>query len=207
MDEPTREQMVQEHLDAIRELQGSSAAFAGGEGGDGAANTWPPEGYYLLWHIVVGMMLGFIGAAVSLVMNLVGAPLFGEEPFQLIRVYLTFPMGEAALTAEAGAVLATGCILYLVTGGLYGVVYHLIMSVYFGGAGLGKRFAVSSAIGLGLWIVNFYLVLSWLQPVLLGGAWIVESVPILVGALTHLAFAWTMLAVSAWGRFVPYRRA
>ncbi len=202
MDEVTREQLVREHLEAIRKLQG---AAAGGE--SGAEGTWPPRGYYLLWHIVVGMMLGFMGAAVSLLLNIIGAPLFGEEPFQLIRVYLTFPMGEAALSATDGAVLTTGCILYLVTGGLYGIVYHLIMSVYFSGAGFRKRFLVSSAIGLGLWIVNFYLILSWLQPVLLGEAWIVKNVPILVGALTHLAFAWTMLAVEAWGRFEPYRRA
>ena len=65
-------------------------------------------------------------------------------------------------------------------------------------------FAWSTPVGLGLWIVNFYLVLSWLQPVLLGGNWIVRLVPFWVAALTHLAFAWTMYVVEHWGSFVPY---
>ena len=80
-----------------------------------------------------------------------------------------------------------------------------MMTLWFGDASPGKRFGVATAFGLGLWIVNFYLILSWLQPMLLGGNWIVTMVPIWVGALTHLAFAWAMLAGEAFGRFEAYR--
>ena len=54
-----------------------------------------------------------------------------------------------------------------------------------------------------MWIVNFYLILSWLQPALLGGRWIVDQIPIWVAVLTHLAFAWTIWAGEVWGRVEP----
>ena len=190
------ERRIREHLDAIRELQRSA---------EGAATPpWPPEGYYLLWHVLVGMMLGTIGAGASLLANVVGAPLFGKPPLELIRVYLTFPMGERALEAETGLVLTVGCLLYLVTGALYGIAFHLVMSTWLQRASRLVRLAAATAIGLGLWIVNFYFVLSWLQPMLLGGDWIVRLVPLWVAALTHVGFAWTMLAIEFWGRFDAY---
>ena len=198
MDPTKRRRLVDQHLDAIRELEAMESTP------DGAA-AWPPDQYYLLWHVVIGMMLGSFGALVSLAANVAGAPLFGQRPLDLIRVYLTFPMGERALAADQGLVLFVGCALYLVTGALYGIGFHLIMSRRFADATAGKRFVVATLIGLGLWIGNFYLILSWLQPLLLGGNWIVRDVPFWVGALTHLAFAWAMLVGESWGRFEPQR--
>lgn len=210
MDPHDRERLVQEHLEAIRRLQGEPALddhAMSPQGGPARAGmreyTWPPDQYYLLWHIVVGLMLGLIGAAVSLTFNVVGAPLAGEHPLQLIRVYLTFPMGAAALTATDGAVLTVGCILYLVTGGLYGIVFHLVMSWFLPNASAWRRFLVGTMLGLALWIINFYAILSWLQPVLLGDNWIVREVPMAVAAATHVLFAWTMLLIEFWGRFDP----
>jgi hypothetical protein len=193
----TRNRLIQEHLDAIRQLQTPV--------GEAKTSPWPPEGYYLLWHLLVGMTMGGIGAAVSLLANVIGAPLFGKEPLELIRVYLTFPMGEAALTDPSPKVLTVGCFLYLFTGGFYGIVFHLLMSTLFVGSSLVKRLIVGSVIGLSLWVINFYAILSWLQPMLLGDNWIVERVPMWVAAATHLAFAWTLVAAESWGRFVPYR--
>jgi len=198
MDPETRRRLIEEHLEAIRRLEAPPAAAEDA--------GWPPKGYYLLWHIVVGMTLGGIGALVSLGANMIGAPLFGEDPLKLIRVYLTFPMGESALTAEAGSVLFIGCMLYLATGALFGVLFHLTMSLFFRDAPRGRKFAIATAMGLGLWIFNYYLVLSWLQPMLLGGNWIVRLVPIWVAALTHLCFAWTVAAGEFWGRFEPETR-
>jgi hypothetical protein len=200
VDREARDRQVQEHLEAIRKLE--SAPHEGEA--DGA---WPPNQFYLLWHVVIGMMLGFVGALVSLGANVAGAPLFGVEPLRLIRVYLTFPMGARALEAEQGLVIFVGCALYLLTGALYGVLFHLGMTLCLADASKLKRFLAGSGMGLGLWIVNFYLVLSWLQPLMLGDNWIVRLVPVWVAALTHLAFAWTMLVGELWGRFEPYRRS
>jgi hypothetical protein len=41
-------------------------------------------------------------------------------------------------------------------------------------------------------VVNFYLLLAPLQPLLLGGRWIAELIPWWVAALTHLIFGWTV---------------
>lgn len=197
MEQPTRQRQIEEHLEAIRRLQAEAAA---------PTSDWPPKGYYLLGHIVVGMILGIIGAAVALAFNAVGAPLVDRHPLELIRVFLTFPMGASALTATSGEVLTVGCMLYLITGALYGVVFHLLMSMYAARAGVVVRFIAATLLGLLIWAVNFYLILSWLQPMLLGGNWILDQIPFWVAGLTHLAFAWTMLLVESWGRFEPRRR-
>lgn len=166
--------------------------------------AWAPKGYYTAYHILAGALLGLIGAGASLLFNVVGSLMVGQHPLQIVRVYLTFPLGETALTMDSGAALAIGCCLYLATGAVYGVAFHFLLSRYFHHAGLAKRFLVTTLLGLGLWLVNYYGILSWLQPALFGGRWIVELIPIWVGAATHLVFAWTMLAVDQWGGFEPY---
>jgi hypothetical protein len=200
MDDQTRSKLIQEHLSEIarlHELQFESA--------HGSRDTWPPQGFYWLFHVVSGMTLGMIGASVSLLANVIGAVLVGEPPLKLIQVYLTFPMGERALQIttdpDKGMLYFVGCLLYLVTGGFYGILFQLVMTWYFRQAPLLKRLIVGSVLGLVLWIVNFYLILSWLQPVLLGGNWIVSEIPIVVGAGTHLLFAWTMVLVQTHGQF------
>ncbi len=202
MDIKSRQHKIDEHRAAIRALEGKTEASRD-------RPEWPPPGYYPLWHVVIGMMLGALGATVSLVGNILGAPLFGQRRLELIRVYMTFPMGERALALDDGTLLFVGCLLYLVTGALYGILIHLVLSLYYSEASAGRRFLVATAIGLGRWVVNFYLVLSWLQPMLLGGDWIARLVPPWVGALTHLAFAWTVAAAESlgWGRFEPYARS
>jgi len=171
-------------------------------GGDSGA-TWPPRTYYTTYHLLAGMVLGLIGAAASLLFNIVGAAMLDKHPLQLIRVYLTFPLGERALELDSGFALAAGCCLYLATGMVGGVPFHLILSRFFDQARGAVRFAVATVLAIGVWLVNYYGVLYWLQPALIGGRWIVDQVPILVAVLTHLVFGWTMLLVDHWGRFVP----
>lgn len=204
MDEATRNRLIKNHRFAIEELASSSAKTEASEDESGvAAKAWPPTDFYLLWHVVIGMMLGGAAALVSLLANVLGAPLFGRDPLQLIRVYLTFPMGADALEAERGLVLFVGCALYLATGALLGILFHLWWVSRLGRASTTQRYLGATLAGLGLWIFNFYLLLSWLQPLLLGGNWIVAMVPWWVGALTHLAFTWTLTAFESWGRFEP----
>lgn len=164
-------------------------------------NDWTSSGYYTTFHILAGMMLGFLGAASSLLFNIVGSMLVKQHPMELIRVFLTFPLGEKALHAESGAILALGCCLYLGTGMVYGALFHVFLSRFFAKASKQKRFIAASLMGLVLWVINFYGILSWLQPAAFGGDWIVRLVPFWVAALTHLVFAWTMLLVDEWGYF------
>lgn len=168
---------------------------------------WAPKGYYTMYHLMAGMVLGLFGAAASLLFNIVGAAMVGKHPLELIRVYLTFPLGEKALALDSGFALAAGCCLYLGTGMIGGIPFHMILSRFFGQASISKRFLVATVLAIGVWLINYYAFLAWAQPTLIGGNWIVERIPIYVAVATHLIFGWTMLLVDQWGQFVPYRPA
>ncbi len=169
---------------------------------------WQATGYYTAYYATTGFMLGGIAAMASLLLNVVGALMFGKDPLELIRVYLTFPMGAQALDFDAvdnGLILAIGCCLYVGTGMLYGILFELVLTRFTAGASWATRFVVVSALAIALWLVNFYAVLSWLQPLLFGGSWIVDQIPWWVAAITHLVFGWTMLIIYPLGRYTPYR--
>lgn len=167
---------------------------------------WPPANYYTVYHVLAGFVLGILGATTSLLFNVVGSLAIGQHPLQLIRIYLTFPLGEQAKQIESGLALAIGCCLYLGTGMLLGVPFQLVLSRWFTGAAFVSRFMVVTLMSLALWIINFYGILSWLQPLLIGGNWIIRDIPWWVAASTHLIFGWTMLLVQPLGTFVPYRQ-
>jgi len=194
-----------ERLSELQRLKERIVTLESELAADAAATTkWVPKTYYTTYHILAGMVLGMIGAAASLLFNVIGSAMVNKHPLELIRVYLTFPLGEKALTVESGFALAAGCCLYLGTGIILGIPFHLVLSRFFDESGAGKRFAVATMLALAVWLVNYYGILLWLQPMVVDGkAWIVESIPIYVAILTHLIFGWTMLVVDQWGRFAP----
>ncbi|MHC4063242.1 MAG: hypothetical protein ACYSUQ_13635 [Planctomycetota bacterium] len=189
----------------MQDLKARAAALEVELAASKGAPGWPPQTYYTTYHVLAGMVLGLLGAASSLLFNLIGALLVGQHPLQLIRVYLTFPLGEEALNTNGGFALAAGCCLYLGTGMIIGIPFHLILSRFFPSASFAKRLAAITALAIAAWLINFYALLSWLQPALIGGSWILAEIPIWVAVLTHLVFGWTMLLIDQWGRFVPYR--
>lgn len=169
---------------------------------------WQATGYYTAYYATTGFILGGIAAMSSLLINIVGALLFGKQPLELIRVYLTFPMGEQALDFNAvdnGLILSIGCCLYVATGMLYGILFQIVLTRFTADSSLAVQFVVVSLLAIAVWLVNFYGVLSWLQPLLFGGRWIVDQIPWWVAAITHLVFGWTMLLVYPLGRYTPYR--
>ncbi len=169
---------------------------------------WQATSYYTAYYATTGFLLGGIAAMSSLLVNVVGALIFGLQPLELIRVYLTFPMGEKALdfgAVDNGLILAIGCCLYVGTGMLYGILFQLVLTRFTANSTMAMRFVVVSLLALGVWLVNFYGILSWLQPLLFGGRWIVDQIPWWVAAITHLVFGWTMLLVYPLGRYTPYR--
>ena len=168
------------------------------------AGAWQASEYYTAYYATTGIMLGIFGAAASLLFNVVGSLIFEKHPLQIIRVYLTFPLKERALDMDSGIALAVGCCLYLGTGMLLGMLFHLVLTRYTAGASFGRRLVVASILGIAVWLFNFYGILSWLQPLLLGGNWIVREIPWLVAASTHLIFAWTMALVYPLGLYIPY---
>lgn len=194
-------QSKQQELEQLRRQVAKLEAEVAQETGQA---EWPPKHYYTVYHVLAGLVLGMFGAATSLLFNVVGSLLTQKHPLHLIQVYLTFPLGEEAMGINDGLTLAIGCCLYLATGMVLGVPFQLVLSGWFAHSPFGVRLVVVSAMALGLWLVNFYGVLSWLQPLLFGGSWIVREIPWWVAASTHLVFGWTMLLVQPFGVFVPY---
>ena len=162
---------------------------------------WPEAGYRPARHALAGLMLGALAGCTSLIVNVIGTVLWSAinggamHPLRIIQVYLTFPFGEWALQLQGGAVLALGCLLYLGTGMIYGMLFELVSSYYLPHAGVRARLVSFSILALAVWLLNFYGLLIWLQPLLFGGRWIVDLIPWWVGAVTHLVFGWTMAVV------------
>lgn len=163
--------------------------------------AWPPKDYYTTYYILAGFVLGFFGAAASLLFNVIGSIIVQQHPLQLIRVFLTFPLGADALAIDSGATLALGCCLYLVTGSVYGAIFHVLLTRFFVRQSIFEHWIIATFMGLALWVFNFYGVLSWAQPMFFGGSWIVDMIPIWVAALTHVIFIWTVFVLGSWGRF------
>jgi len=183
---------------------------------------WRATGYYPAYHATAGFLLGSLGAVVSLLFNMVGAPLAGKSPLELIRVYLTFPLGEKALQLTQGqntfavndrVIVAFGCCLYLATGMLWGIPVYMTLARFAASGGLIKRLVVASIVSLLIWGIMFYGILSWLQPLLVEGDpgnWITSFNPVFlpwwVAAVTHLVFGWTIALLYPLGEYRPYRR-
>ena len=162
---------------------------------------WTEPGYSPARIAWAGLLLGSLAGCTSLIVNVIGSVLWpalsGEiqHPLRLIQVYLTVPLGETALTLNSGALLALGCLLYLGTGMLYGMLFELALSYFIPNAGVRARLVACSFLAILVWVVNFYGLLIWLQPLLFGGSWVVDLIPWWVGAVTHLVFGWTMALI------------
>ncbi|MFI5456298.1 MAG: hypothetical protein ACHRXM_12695 [Isosphaerales bacterium] len=215
MDAHTRRQELERIRAQIRQLEAEVTS-------EQAERVWHATSYYTAYYATAGFLLGIFGAIASLLFNVIGAPIAGKTPLELIRVYLTFPLGERALQLTGpgqtgyavgdGVILAFGCCLYLATGMLLGIPVYLALARFAAKSGLIMRLAVASVVSLAIWGFNFYAVLSWLQPLLIGGDpgnWITNPsyLPWWVAAATHLVFGWTIALLYPLGEYAPYRRA
>jgi len=167
---------------------------------------WEATEFYTGYYATAGFVLGMFGAVTSLIFNVVGSALVEQHPLRLIQIYLTFPLGERALQLSGGLTLTIGCCLYIATGMLLGAPFHVLLTWAADKATFGYRLVAASILATSMWLVHFYLILAWLQPLLFGGSWIVERIPWWVGLVTHLVYGWTMALVFPLGRYVPYRR-
>jgi hypothetical protein len=174
---------------------------------DSSQPDWRVHEFYFTYYATTGFFLGMAGAMASLLFNVLGAVAAGLPPLKLIQVYLTFGLGAKAMEGNVNDSLSLliGCCLYIGTGMIFGIPFQLIMSQVAHHADLLTRLLWATLLGLALWIINYYCLLSWLQPLLFGGNWIVQEIPWYVGAGTHLVFAWTMAVLYPYGVFAPYR--
>ena len=108
-----------------------------------------------------------------------------------------------------GVILAIGCCLYLGTGMLLGIPVYLALTRFAARGGVIVRLLVATIVSLVIWAFNFYAILSWLQPLLVGGDpgnWITNPkfLPWWVAAATHVVFGWTIALLYSWGVYTPY---
>ncbi len=92
---------------------------------------------------------------------------------------------------------------------ILGIPFQMFLAKFAGNnSSLFKRLVLASFLAIAIWIINFYCILSWLQPLLFEGDWIVnqEYLPWWVAAGTHLVFGWTMALVYPLGQYVHYQR-
>ena len=91
--------------------------------------------------------------------------------------------------------LLNAVLMHLAVGSALGAIFVLIVS----GRDI-QRFThyLAAGIGFGLcvWFINFYLLLSWIQPLVNGKSYILENIPWWVAAVTHALYGVTIALVS-----------
>ena len=205
-----------------RELQALKAKVAALENdlaADQVPPDWSPPSFYSGYYITVGFILGGFAAMASLLFNVIGSTLAGKHSLEIIRVYLTFPLGaralplgdqnaDSAFVISDGTILALGCCLYIGTGMVLGSLFHAVICRFAEKKSLIVRLIWGSVLGAVVWFVNYYLILSWLQPAMFGGNWITDNqyLPWWVALATHVVFGWSMAVMVPFGAYVPYRR-
>jgi hypothetical protein len=197
----TRQEILSEierHRAAIVELEGQL--------GEVATETWPPVGFYLTFYIVAGTTIGILGSLASFAFHVVGSLLVSQDPLRFLRVYGTVFLGAKALTTEDLNFFMLVAIVHFSVGAIAGAVYHVFVNRFVPEQPL-LQIVLGALYGLAMWVVNFYLVLSWLQPMLVGQAFVLELMPAWVAALTHVIYGLTLGILQPLGRFVPYRPA
>ena len=182
-----------------------------------AKPLWRPSSYYGTYYAITGAMLGMVGAMASLLFSIIGSTIAEKDALKLIEVYLTFPLGEKALSLGGtenvfaltdGVILAIGCCLYLFTGMILGIPIQMAINRFAASAGIVLRLVVGAVMALLIWLINFYGILSWLQPLVCEGNWITDPkyLPPWVAAATHLVFGVTMALLYPFGVYQPYER-
>lgn len=168
--------------------------------------SWYRSGFYTSFYVMAGLMLGALAAWVSLAFNVIGAWAFYGDPFRLLRIYATFFGGPAVLEGQQpGVAILLALILHSATGAVVGAPIHVIYSRYVANSTLQRRVIVGIVLGIIMWLVNFYAILSWLQPMVSGGSYIIENIPVWVALLTHISFTLTMMILQPYWAFDPSR--
>jgi hypothetical protein len=112
-----------------------------------------------------------------------------------LRYYATLREGPSALLMSSRGFLLNAILMHLAVGSALGAIFVLVVS----GRDI-QRFShyLAAGIGFGLcvWFINFYLLLSWIQPLVNGKSYILENIPWWVAAVTHALYGATLALVS-----------
>lgn len=192
------EREIEEHRLAIARLEEELVQLPA------PAAPWPPSGFYVTFYLVAGLMLGTMGALNSFLFNVVGSFVVNQDPMQILRVLGTFFIGKEALTTDDMTFLMLVMLTHLSVGAVAGALFHLVLNLFWPDLPVFRLLLVSAGFGVALWLVSFYGVISWLQPLLVGEAYILHMIPVWVALLTHIVYGLTLGLLQPTGKFVPY---
>ena len=173
------------------ELRGSAVAARREEAAPQIPGRWAP-----LYLATVGAVAGFLGSVSSLFFNVLGAWASGIDKLMLLRVYATIIEGPSALDPRNSSFFLSVLLTHLAVGSFFGALFVLAVRRIAAGAALMRTLSYGLLFGLAIWVVNFYLLLSWLQPLMSGEAYIVNGIPWWVAGLTHSCYGLTLALVS-----------
>lgn len=165
---------------------------------------WPPQGFYLTYYVVAGLMIGILGSLTSFAMNVLGSLVLEQDPLLFLRVYGTVFLGPEALTTRDLNFFMLVAVVHFSVGAVGGAVYHVLVNAYLPERH-GLQIGIGAIYGLLMWIVNFYVVILWLQTSVFGQPYVLELMPAWVAALTHVVYGLTLGLLQPLGRFVPYQ--
>ena len=116
------------------------------------------------------------------------------EPVRLLRIYATILEGRRALELSNTDFFIAAFVMHIVTGILFGTIFALGAHRFC--AGLQRHILAGAGYGIAIWLINWYGILSWLQPLLNGSAFILTEIPIAVAVLTHVSYGLTVAFVT-----------
>ncbi len=167
--------------------------------------TWPPAGFYTTYYVVAGMLIGILGSLTSFGVNVVGSLLVNQDPLHVLRVYGTVFLGARALTTSDLNFFMLVAVVHFSVGAVAGAVFHVAVNRFVPDRPL-LQILLGGAYGLCMWLVNFHLILVWLQPRLVGEPYVLQLMPTWIAVLTHLVYGLTLGVLQPLGRFEPYRQ-
>jgi hypothetical protein len=167
-------------------------------------SAWPPVGFYMTYYVVAGTLIGILGSLASFLVNVVGSLVVNQDPLRILRVYGTVFLGERALTTSDLNFFMLVAVVHFSVGAVAGAVFHVVVNKFVPDRPL-LQITLGGAYGLCMWLVNFHLILVWLQPRLVGAPYVLELMPTWIAVLTHLVYGLTLGVLQPLGRFEPYR--
>jgi hypothetical protein len=204
--EQSRSAVSDPRQDILRQIDHHRAALAALEGQlrELTPPAWPPAGFYLTYYVVSGTIIGILGSLASFAMNVLGSLLVNQDPLLFLRVYGTVFLGPRALTTADLNFFMLVAVVHFSVGAIAGAVFHVLVNWLVPGRSL-LQIGLGLLYGLLMWVVNFYGVIIWLQPRLVGEAYVLQLMPAWVAALTHVVYGLVLGILQPLGRFVPYR--
>jgi hypothetical protein len=138
--------------------------------------------------VPAGLLLGFVAAAGSLIIEVIVALLMGDHPLQMVRDALSWILGARALALQTGPALAVGTCLFLLVGAAAGLPLHQVLCRLFIAAPGIWRFLVATAVALVLWMASLL---------------ILPGTPFWLSGFTVLVYVYLILLLENWGRRGP----